>query len=385
MRLSLSRRLACLGWLVLASTGCGEVPPAPTHSVSGRVRGDVAAQVLVTLSGDRSASFTTYASGNYSFGGLSDGSYTLTAYRAGFRFLPRQLTVTLSRRDLVRLDFSSCDVRNWCEEPTPASTGAANLNGIWGAGPGDVWVVGSLGTTLHWDGETWSSVPSDTGGTLQGVWGSGPDDVWIVGVAGILLHWNGSAWSSVPSGSNVPLQAVWGSGPSDVWALEQFGTSIHHWDGKVWATQDLGTYSQMNAVWGSGPSDVWVVGRDAVLHWDGEAWGTVLDDPLDPPRMNAAWGSGANDVWAVGDSGRILRWDGSVWSAVASPAIESLHAVHGSGPDDVWAGGESGIFHWNGSVWSQSAGSGTFDTFALWGGPSDVWALTYSRIARHPP
>ena len=50
----------------------------------------------------------------------------------------------------------------------------------------DAWAVGGGGTTLHWNGTVWSSVPSGTTETLYGVWGSGPNDVWAVTSAGDL-------------------------------------------------------------------------------------------------------------------------------------------------------------------------------------------------------
>ena len=58
-----------------------------------------------------------------------------------------------------------------------SSTGAA-LYGVWGSGPGNVFAVGSEGTVLHYDGESWQRIlstaslaPMDV--SLEGVWGSG--------------------------------------------------------------------------------------------------------------------------------------------------------------------------------------------------------------------
>jgi hypothetical protein len=75
------------------------------------------------------------------------------------------------------------------------------------------------GQTLieHWDGASWSLVPSPspTGATnsyLAGVHGDAANDVWAVGYANypastpgvtvaqtLIEHWNGTAWSIVPS------------------------------------------------------------------------------------------------------------------------------------------------------------------------------------------
>jgi len=54
-------------------------------------------------------------------------------------------------------------------------------------------------------------------------------------------------------------------------------------------------------------------------------------------NLSAVWGSGPNDVWAVGDNGTIVRWNGAVWSPVASGTTNDLLGIWGSGPDDIWA------------------------------------------------
>src|SRR3569832_2924384 len=59
------------------------------------------------------------------------------------------------------------------------------------------------------------------------------------------------------------------------------------------------------------------------------------------------WGIHSNDVWVVGDSGTILKWDGSSWTTQASGTTRSLFAVRGVDTNNVWAVGEDGtILKW---------------------------------------
>src|SRR5437867_12330827 len=98
-------------------------------------------------------------------------------------------------------------------------TSTNNLYAVAGSG-NDVWAVGAYNTgpgagniwktlTLHWDGSTWSVVPSpnvfEHDNLLFGVSGSG-NDVWAVGYYNpfngawpLTLHWDGSVWSVVAS------------------------------------------------------------------------------------------------------------------------------------------------------------------------------------------
>ncbi len=86
----------------------------------------------------------------------------------------------------------------------------------------------------------------------------------------------------------------------------------------------------------------------------------------------------ARSAWAVGsgtDGALILRWNGTSWSQLPSPAPGArsvLDAVAATSARNAWAVGSSPagnalIVHWNGSVWQQvpaPAGSATLTSVA---------------------
>jgi hypothetical protein len=94
-----------------------------------------------------------------------------------------------------------------------------SLNSIAVVSPSDIWAAGHYRDTLnvshtmtqHWDGNSWAIVPSPsispTNSFLQGIDAVASNDVWAVGYypnqSGIrqtlIEHWNGSSWSVVPS------------------------------------------------------------------------------------------------------------------------------------------------------------------------------------------
>jgi photosystem II stability/assembly factor-like uncharacterized protein len=63
------------------------------------------------------------------------------------------------------------------------------LHAISGSAADDVWIVGEGGTTLRYDGNALSAVPSGTGKTLRGVWSVSADDAWVVGLDGVTLRY----------------------------------------------------------------------------------------------------------------------------------------------------------------------------------------------------
>ncbi len=210
--------------LAVVSLSCCERPPGvrTVYSVSGTVSGASAAAVTVNLTGAKSASTTTDASGRYVFDGLPSGTYSVTPSLAGYIFSPPTATVvTAEDSNIAVQDFAGTICDTWL----PVESGTAiDLEAIWGSGPDDIWAVGDS-TMLHWNGSAWSSVATPlndgTSHHWNAVWGSGANDVWAVGgYQGIILHWNGGAWSTVEeSGTPGSIESVWGTGPNDVWAV----------------------------------------------------------------------------------------------------------------------------------------------------------------------
>ncbi len=80
---------------------------AASHTLGGVVTGPAAAATTVVLSGKSSATTTTDASGNYSFGGLADGTYVVTPSAAGVVFSPASQTITISGAHKLGVNFTS--------------------------------------------------------------------------------------------------------------------------------------------------------------------------------------------------------------------------------------------------------------------------------------
>ena len=97
------------------------------------------------------------------------------------------------------------------------------LNGIWGSGPDNVWVVGSRGFAARYDGSKWQVRRPDTLLALFSVWGTGPSDVWAGNSGQAVFHWDGSSWtqSSLGFAEDDPRAVIRmaGTGPEDVLAL----------------------------------------------------------------------------------------------------------------------------------------------------------------------
>jgi hypothetical protein len=292
--------------------------------------------------------------------------------------------------------------------PTPPVNG--QLSGIGFVSPTDGWVVGghpsdapddggAATLTEHWNGSTWSVVPSfDTlrvDDTLAAVAGVASNDVWAVGqrkptgqkspVVTLALHWNGSAWSAVStpsvSATRASLTDVAALASNNVWAVGTTitGTLVEHWNGSAWSVvpSPNAAGSSTNSLTGISavaPNDIWAVGSSTsvvgvntvqstlVEHWNGSAW-TIVPSPNVPPQrtgvvvrdlLTSVTAVNSSDVWAAGysidvasGSGQpnksvIEHWNGSTWTIVPSPSPQghnTLTGISAISASDIWAVG----------------------------------------------
>jgi hypothetical protein len=110
-------QLACLALFSLLLAACGDSSssrdntpppaPAPTFTISGTVTGAGSGTVTVTLSGAASATTTTNAAGIYSFTGLANGNYMVSAAATGLSFAPAITTVALAGSNSTAVNFAA--------------------------------------------------------------------------------------------------------------------------------------------------------------------------------------------------------------------------------------------------------------------------------------
>lgn len=123
---------------------------------------------------------------------------------------------------------------------TLSSVAAVSASNVWAFGS---YYDGATNRTLieHWDGSRWSVVPSpnpwggrqNSNDRLDGVAAVSASDVWAVGTYfngvndhTLTVHWDGSSWSYVPSANaneNINyLSSVAATSASNVWAVGEY-------------------------------------------------------------------------------------------------------------------------------------------------------------------
>jgi eukaryotic-like serine/threonine-protein kinase len=304
----------------------------------------------------------------------------------------------------------------WTQVPNP-SPADSFLDGVV-ASDGSAWAFGwtnsSTGSRmliLRWNGTAWTRVPSPSPGPYSVVStgfselaATSADNAWAAGWTNstgektLLLHWNGATWTQVPSPSPAgfgfygsALYGVAAVSASSAWAFgityhildarELGSTLILRWSGATWTqvpSPNLGM-GEITGFAATSAGSAWAVGntgsggtstRPLILRWNGTAWTTVPNPSPAGSYLFSVAATSAGTAWAVGRTSTstsartlILRWDGTAWTQVPSPSLGpggSLLGVTALSSSDAWAvgtaDGKTLILRWNGQMWSGAVG-----------------------------
>jgi len=299
------------------------------------------------------------------------------------------------------------DGKAWSIIPNPPNVEQSQMYGVSAVAPNDVWIVGQTWVVsdrayvIHWDGTSLQIVPPVNPGSyvaLYDVAAVAPNDVWAVGSSSsnghdyfnLVEHWDGTSWSVVPSESGAydTLTGIADAGPNDIWAVgwTLTGAEILHWNGQAWTfspTGSIGNYANFYGVAAIASNNVWAFGAGSGLsltdHWNGSVW-QLTRNSRTAPRGNSLYSGCAlasNDVWAVGQSRDLegawhtlaMHYDGVSWRTIRTPNpgpgefyTNSLKDVHAVAPDDVWAvgvGEQALTIHWDGQSWTEIPNPGS--------------------------
>lgn len=282
----------------------------------------------------------------------------------------------------------------WSVIPSPVVQGGSAFEALTALSSNDIWAVGyraggmpefqtTTGTMIaHWNGSTWTEVASPNIGhrhnELDAVAAISAHDVWAVGTSrnigedfqSLTEHWDGSSWTIVPSpnpSAENQLHTVAGVAGNDVWATGGGWDGItgiplfFHWTGSAW--------SQVSSPGGGGgglitlaSNDAWAVAGN-ISHWDGTSWSLVPN----PTVPGAVWLSlqgvtaiSGCEAWAVGSQGSDIFSNTAQTLAVRltaggglinQPPVVNVSASPSSGPAPLTVNFSSaGSFDPDGSI-----------------------------------
>jgi len=286
--------------------------------------------------------------------------------------------VSLEVRDPDGLSSSMAETLRVDYTWTSMSSATFNdLLGIWGISSSDVFATGSTGTVIHYNGTQWETMTSGTFNEMYDIWGVSSSNVWVGGFQGVSRHYNGSSWTNTITSTTETIRGIWASQTGTAYAV---GTNARiMWStGTMWynmsAPVEIGT-ATLYAVWGTSDDDVWAAGdaggSAVVIRFDGDSWSVHSEDFA--PALWRLWGSSATDIYATASDYTLWHYDGAGWSRIEDPAIGYAIGLSGTGPDDVYVLSQGKVVRWDGAAWQAMA----FPTSRNY---RDIWVAPDGRI-----
>ncbi|MGI9006470.1 MAG: hypothetical protein ACR2FU_09775 [Streptosporangiaceae bacterium] len=162
---------------------------------------------------------------------------------------------------------------------------------------------------LRYNGHSWSQVRKFSREIGSGLAVSS-SDVWVFGSTLGTWHYDGHSWTRLPTGAG--LEGASALSAVSVWAFG--GTRVAHWNGHAWLHTNLAgllpantslSHSGLRAIYASSATNVWVAGTGGrqdeggplvLLHYNGHAWSRVAENAAmgDPTGIVA---DGHNGAW----------------------------------------------------------------------------------------
>jgi hypothetical protein len=205
-----------------------------------------------------------------------------------------------------------------------------------------------------------------------------PGRVFAVGSGGTIVRGAENVFSKEVSGVTVALESVAGAlddeGREIVLAVGGGGTVLTRGlDDGVWSVVPSGTTEHLFGLWLRTPTDAFIVGDSGtILRWNGTAVVAMTNESLQdvfgadgtlagrfpiPEPLKAVMGTAANDVYAVGARGAAFRFNGTRWVRELTGTNRPLA--------DVFIGDSGVLAATTDGVVLQRAGDGTWSDQAL--------------------
>jgi hypothetical protein len=158
----------------------------------------------------------------------------------------------------------------WQTVAHPLSASTVKWTALGGTSRDDVWVVGTSGMTMHWDGATWTpfATPSSTA-MLSSVWAAGASSVWTASEDKLTFAWDGTKWVSAGALA-VGLATLHGCSANELWAVAANGTeaNVRRFDGSTWSLTNTGSWKPLAQakIWCAAPGDIWLASGNSLFH-----------------------------------------------------------------------------------------------------------------------
>jgi hypothetical protein len=139
-----------------------------------------------------------------------------------------------------------------------------------------------------------------------------------------------------------------------------------------WVVQQSPVTSTLRSVWGSSGDNVFAVGDSGkVIRYDGSTWTEIQNLASASDILRGVYVHSETSVFVVGSGGKIFRYNGTQWETMNSNVTDNLRDVWGSSETNIFAVGDWGtIVRYDGTGWTKTIASEEY-LWGVWGSSGD--------------
>ena len=240
---------------------------------------------------------------------------------------------------------------------------------IWAETTTSLWVSDFYSGFHHYDGQTWSSLPTAPISYASSIWGQEGVLYAVRGDQPQIYRYTGAQWEMAfeHANSDFNFVAICGTALDDIWAIGELGEAGHvfHYDGQDWEdvhtlmVSGLGTINPKD-IWISPEGNVYIVGQLSSM---GGGLSSYVDGVWTDSKVSNAIGDGSgvlygvsgssdDDILVVGESATVIHYDGERWVQISVPegVTSNFFCVWAGASDHAYIGSSSQLFFWDGQT-----------------------------------
>tara|TARA_A100001037_G_scaffold287657_1_gene297382 strand:- start:21770 stop:22762 length:993 start_codon:yes stop_codon:yes gene_type:complete len=189
----------------------------------------------------------------------------------------------------------------------------------------------------------WEIVHEQLPAALTAIWGINSQDIWAVGgntvdnKGSLILHFDGEKWERLYSNSDSDLWWIFGFAEGPIFFGGSKGLILKYFEGQFETMETPGD-ATVYGIWGTSENDLWAVGGNIIngafaWRYNGEKWENAERFPAGLSRTQSlfkVWGENPEKVWLIGTNGKTIFFNGKDFIGQATKTQYPLFTIHGN-------------------------------------------------------
>jgi hypothetical protein len=213
-------------------------------------------------------------------------------------------------------------------------------------------IARSPGQLFAGDGSGWTPWVDSPAGSIGPMAGSSSSNVYL-GWDGGIMHWNGDSFASVPSAPGT--SALWMSPTGTLHSVSVYHEEYSRWDGTTWTKIQvpIQTWAYDSVLTGWADDELYwgFANVGIVKRYNGTGW---VDTSTGCEGIFDIAVVGPGHAYAVGPDCGIREFKSGSWSLAAGTAGLTYYGIDAASPSHVIAVGSSRMARLSGSTWVTS-------------------------------